>query len=56
MKNYWESGGIAPRILDLGTRWCWVVSFSVHPGTAPEPAWTRWWREKYPALAGNRNL
>jgi hypothetical protein len=21
MKRYWESGGIAPRILDLGTRW-----------------------------------
>jgi hypothetical protein len=21
MKTYWESGGIAPRILDLGTRW-----------------------------------
>jgi hypothetical protein len=25
MKTYWESGGIAPRILDLGTRWRWVV-------------------------------
>jgi hypothetical protein len=21
MKAYWGSGGIAPRILDLGTRW-----------------------------------
>jgi hypothetical protein len=21
MEAYWESGGIAPRILDLGTRW-----------------------------------
>jgi len=21
MKTYWESGGIAPRILDLGTIW-----------------------------------
>jgi len=21
MKAYWESGGIAPSILDLGTRW-----------------------------------
>jgi hypothetical protein len=21
MKTYWESGGIAPHILDLGTRW-----------------------------------
>jgi hypothetical protein len=26
MKMYWVSGGIAPRILDLGTRWRWVVS------------------------------
>jgi hypothetical protein len=28
MKAYWGSGGIAPRILDLGTRWSWVVSFT----------------------------
>jgi hypothetical protein len=26
MKEYWESGGIAPCI-DLGTRWRWVVNF-----------------------------
>jgi hypothetical protein len=26
-----ESGGIAPRILDLGTRWRWVVSFTPRP-------------------------
>jgi hypothetical protein len=25
------SGGIAPRILDLGTRWRWVVSFTSRP-------------------------
>jgi hypothetical protein len=25
------SGGIAPRILDLGTRWRWVVSFTALP-------------------------
>jgi hypothetical protein len=25
------SGGIAPRILDLGTRWRWVVSFTPRP-------------------------
>jgi hypothetical protein len=25
------SGGIAPRILDLGTRWKWVVSFTPRP-------------------------
>jgi hypothetical protein len=28
MKAYWGSGSIAPRILDLGTRWRWVVSFT----------------------------
>jgi hypothetical protein len=28
MKVYWESGGIAPRIIDLGTGWRWVVSFT----------------------------
>jgi len=28
MKTYSGSGGIAPRILDLGTRWRWVVSFT----------------------------
>jgi len=26
-----ESEGIAPRILDLGTRWRWVVSFTPRP-------------------------
>jgi len=25
------SGGIAPLILDLGTRWRWVVSFTPRP-------------------------
>jgi hypothetical protein len=29
MKAYCESGGIAPRILDLGTRCRWVVSFTI---------------------------
>jgi hypothetical protein len=28
MKAYWRSGGIAPSIIDLGTRWRWVVSFT----------------------------
>jgi len=28
MKTYWRSWGIAPRILDIGTRWRWVVSFT----------------------------
>jgi hypothetical protein len=31
MKAYWRSGGIAPRILDLGTRWRWVVIFTPQP-------------------------
>jgi hypothetical protein len=31
MKTYWGSGGTAPRILDLGTRWRWVVSFTLRP-------------------------
>jgi hypothetical protein len=30
MKTYWGNGGIAPRILDLGTRWSeWSVSLLV---------------------------
>jgi hypothetical protein len=31
MKAYWGSGGITPRILDLGTRWRRVVSFMPLP-------------------------
>jgi hypothetical protein len=31
MMAYWGSEGIAPRILDLGTRWRWVVSFTPRP-------------------------
>jgi hypothetical protein len=31
MKAYWESEGTAPRILDLATRWRWVVSFVPQP-------------------------
>jgi hypothetical protein len=31
MKTYWGSRGIAPRILDIGTRWRWVVSFTPWP-------------------------
>jgi hypothetical protein len=26
MKTYWGSGGIAPRILDVGIRWRWSAS------------------------------
>jgi hypothetical protein len=28
MKAYWGSGRVSPRILDLGTRWKAVVSFT----------------------------
>jgi hypothetical protein len=31
MKTRRGSGGIAPRILDLGIRWRWVVSFTPRP-------------------------
>jgi hypothetical protein len=31
MKDYWGSGCIVPRILDLGTRWRWVVSLTPRP-------------------------
>jgi len=31
MNMYWENGGIAPRILYLGTSWRWVVSFTPRP-------------------------
>jgi hypothetical protein len=31
LKAYWGIGGIAPCILDLGTRWRWVVSFKPQP-------------------------
>jgi hypothetical protein len=27
----WSSGGLAPRILNLGARWGWIVSFTLHP-------------------------
>jgi hypothetical protein len=28
MKMYWESGVVAPHILDLGSKWGLVVSFT----------------------------
>jgi hypothetical protein len=31
MKTYLGNGGIAPRILDLGSRWRWVISFTPRP-------------------------
>jgi hypothetical protein len=44
---YWGSGGIAPRILDLGNRWRWVVSFTPRPlylqGKSPGTRWLGDW-------------
>jgi hypothetical protein len=64
MKAFWGSGDIASRILDLGTRWSWVVNFTsrlLYPqwkspsySLDRRPVWTRWWGEKFPAP--NRNL
>jgi len=63
------SGGIAPRILDVGIVWGeWSASrpgrftpkerVPVHivyeAGWAPESVGTRWWREKFRAPAGTR--
>jgi hypothetical protein len=31
MKAYWGSGGVAPRIINLNTRWKWMVSFTPRP-------------------------
>jgi hypothetical protein len=31
MKAYWRSGGIAPCITYLGTKWRWMVSFTPRP-------------------------
>jgi len=31
MNKCWWSGGIAPRILHLGTRWRWIVNFTPRP-------------------------
>jgi hypothetical protein len=31
MKKYWGSGGTALRILNLGTKWRWAVSFTPRP-------------------------
>jgi len=51
-------GGIAPRLLNIGNRWRWVVGFMSQAlcprGRAPanryrwaaESIWTRWWRWK----------
>jgi hypothetical protein len=31
MKTYWGSGGVTTRILNFGTTWRWVVSFTPRP-------------------------
>jgi hypothetical protein len=53
MKAYWGSGGIAPRIFDLGTLWRWVVSFTTRPLYPRE--WspgTHWIEDRVGARAG----
>jgi hypothetical protein len=37
MKIYWGNGGIAPRILNLGTRWRMEVGGELHAPTALSP-------------------
>jgi len=39
MNAYWGSGGIAPHILDLSTRWRWVVIFTSCSFTPREGPW-----------------
>jgi len=43
MMTYWGSVCIAPSILNLGTRWSWMVSFTPRPfypwETAPTIKW-----------------
>jgi hypothetical protein len=54
MNTYWGSGGIAPHILNLGTRWRWVVSFTPRPlyplGRAPRYPLDRVWVYLRPGL------
>jgi hypothetical protein len=52
METYLGSGGIAPRIINLGTRWRWVVS------SKPRPLYPQGKRPRYPldrGLGGPRN-
>jgi hypothetical protein len=71
IKTYWGSGGIAPHILDLGTRWRWVISFTPRtlysPGKEPLVSMrlcglrSRSWRggeevNKFPPPTGTRNF
>jgi hypothetical protein len=72
MKSYGGVELYLYSFFDHGTRWRCMVIFTprlLYPqgkipwypldrrlGGPPEPFWTRWWREKFPALAGNRTL
>jgi len=59
MKTHWRNGGIASRVLNLGSRWRWVVSLTsrqLYPRylldrgcVRPEPVLTRC-REKILSL------
>jgi hypothetical protein len=50
LKAYCGSGGIAPRILDVGTRWRWVVSFTPGP-LYPQEKSPRYITLKFPGNA-----
>jgi hypothetical protein len=47
IEAYWMSGGVAPRIVSLGTRWRWLVSFTprtLYPqGRASSTHWIGGW-------------
>jgi hypothetical protein len=62
MKACWESGGIAPHILNLSTRWRWSVSFMPQPlcpwGKSPQHPLEGGWvgpRANVDAVAKRRN-
>jgi hypothetical protein len=53
MKTYWGCGGIAPRILNLGTRWSRDISVGIALGYGLDD---RGSRVRFPAEAGNFSL
>jgi hypothetical protein len=40
-EDIWGSGGIAPRVLNLGARWTWAISFTSRP-LYPRCTYDRW--------------
>jgi hypothetical protein len=64
-EGVWGSGGVTTRILNLGTRWKWVVSFTSRPLYPWRSPWCRligswvdpwWWqRNKCPSLRPGRS-